>query len=379
MTSVSRFSIVITNYNYGRFLREAIESALDQSYTNVEVIVVDDASTDGSAEIIASYGDRVIPVLKDQNEGMAAAFNAGFARASGDVVLFLDADDVLLRDTAERIVTIFQAKPEVTNVHFRLEIMDSTGQPTGATLPPRHRILRSGDLRDLVLHAPDDVMLPPTTGNAFAHAILNVIFPIPQTYRRYAESYVVNLVPLFGPVHSLESVGGRYRVHERNESTFGPTAAHATATLDLEKLRDSLRAKVETHAHIRTVARSLGLPVPRDTRVVIPSVMSCAERIASLRLERDAHPIAGDTVWRAAVEGIAASRRNSEFTLGVKVLCAAWFALMYGAPKPAARWLAERFFFAPTRPNLNRVLSFVQRKPQSAPASTDSATRTPST
>lgn len=58
-------SIIINNYNYGRFLREAIDSALNQTYPHVEVIVVDDGSTDGSQEIITSYGDRVIPVLKE--------------------------------------------------------------------------------------------------------------------------------------------------------------------------------------------------------------------------------------------------------------------------------------------------------------------------
>ncbi|NEQ67311.1 MAG: glycosyltransferase, partial [Symploca sp. SIO2D2] len=57
-------SILINNYNYGRFLSEAIDSALKQSYSNIEVIVVDDGSTDNSQEIIKSYGEKIVPILK---------------------------------------------------------------------------------------------------------------------------------------------------------------------------------------------------------------------------------------------------------------------------------------------------------------------------
>src|SRR5438046_8948159 len=86
-------SVIINNYNYGRFLREAVDSALNQTYRNTEVIVVDDGSTDGSPEVIASYGERIVPVLK-QHGGQNSALNAGFSRRRGDVSLFLDSDDV---------------------------------------------------------------------------------------------------------------------------------------------------------------------------------------------------------------------------------------------------------------------------------------------
>ena len=93
-------SIIITNHNYGEFLRPSIESALHQFDAAVEVIVVDDGSTDESRSIIASFEDRVIPVLLSENRGQAAAMNAGFARSNAEVVLFLDADDLLLGPAA---------------------------------------------------------------------------------------------------------------------------------------------------------------------------------------------------------------------------------------------------------------------------------------
>src|SRR4051812_16040279 len=88
-------SIIINNYNYGHFLRDAIDSALAQTYPCTEVIVVDDGSTDDSREVIAGYGQRVTAVFKE-NGGQASAFNAGFAASRGEVVVFLDADDTLL-------------------------------------------------------------------------------------------------------------------------------------------------------------------------------------------------------------------------------------------------------------------------------------------
>ncbi len=77
-TSKPLVSILINNYNYGRFLSKAIDSALNQEYQNIEVIVVDDGSTDDSRKIIESYGERIKPVLKE-NGGQASAFNAGFS------------------------------------------------------------------------------------------------------------------------------------------------------------------------------------------------------------------------------------------------------------------------------------------------------------
>ena len=69
-------SIIISSYNYGRSLKDCIDSALNQTYPYTEVIVVNDASTDDSQKIIAGYGDRIIPVLREKNEGAKSTCNA---------------------------------------------------------------------------------------------------------------------------------------------------------------------------------------------------------------------------------------------------------------------------------------------------------------
>jgi glycosyltransferase involved in cell wall biosynthesis len=98
MSNFPLVSIIINNYNYDRYVRMAIESALHQSWQNVEVIVVDDGSTDKSREIIQKYEHKARIILKE-NGGQGSAFNAGFAESKGEIILFLDADDMLLHET----------------------------------------------------------------------------------------------------------------------------------------------------------------------------------------------------------------------------------------------------------------------------------------
>ncbi len=122
-------SIILNNYNYGRFLRDAIDSAVNQTYANIEIIVVDDGSTHNSAEIIADYANLVIPVIKE-NGGQASAFNAGFQVSRGQVVVFLDSDDALLPTAMENAVKLFH-QAEVVKVHWPLWRIDAVGKKTG--------------------------------------------------------------------------------------------------------------------------------------------------------------------------------------------------------------------------------------------------------
>ena len=119
-------SIVINNYNYGRFLRDAIDSALNQTYDHTETIVVDDGSTDNSREIIAGYGDRIIPVLKE-NGGQNSAFDAGFVASSGSIVCFLDSDDVFFSSKVGRIVEVLEQHPHVGSCFHALKVIDKDG------------------------------------------------------------------------------------------------------------------------------------------------------------------------------------------------------------------------------------------------------------
>jgi glycosyltransferase involved in cell wall biosynthesis len=104
---LSRFSIIITSYNQRGFIRDAVDSALSQRSVEKEVIVVDDASTDGSQDILRQYGDAIRLICRETNQGVCAARNCGAALAAGEYLMFLDGDDAFLPwalDIYERIV-----------------------------------------------------------------------------------------------------------------------------------------------------------------------------------------------------------------------------------------------------------------------------------
>ena len=209
-------SIIVTSYNYARFLQETIDSALAQTYRDCEVIVVDDGSTDNSRDIICSYAERVIPVIKE-NGGQASAFNAGFAASRGDVVFFLDSDDVLSAHAVETAMPLFD-EPAVVKVHWPLWLMDACSQLTGDRLP--NRVPPQGDFRDIVLRdGPyyDWNCIPPTTGNAWTRGFLDAVLPMPEPeYRICADEYLFSLAPVCGLMRTVAEPLGCYRAHGSN-------------------------------------------------------------------------------------------------------------------------------------------------------------------
>lgn len=213
-------SIIIDSYNYGRFLPEAIDSALNQNYPRLEVVVVDDGSTDNSAEIIASYGNRIVPVLQE-NRGQAAAFNAGFRRCRGDVILILDSDDALFSTAATSAVAAFR-DPQVIKAHWPLHVIDERGQRTGKMCP--RLSLRDGDLRNEVLAGgPWCVATPPTSCNAWTRRFLEQVMPVPEVpYRICADSYLITLGWVSGRTRLVREPQGLYRVHGKNNYAGRP-------------------------------------------------------------------------------------------------------------------------------------------------------------
>lgn len=110
-----RLSCLVNNFNYDRYVAEAVDSALAQSLPFAEVIVVDDGSTDRSSDVLAALEarHRRLRVLRKENGGQLSAFATGFAESTGDVVFFLDADDVYREDYAEWMADVFRRRADV--------------------------------------------------------------------------------------------------------------------------------------------------------------------------------------------------------------------------------------------------------------------------
>lgn len=131
-----RISVIMPTFNSAQFITEALESVFAQSFSDYEVIVVDDGSTDETTAVLAPYADRVRYVYQE-NAGSAAARNTGLARARGDVVLFLDADDVLLPGKLAAQMALLDEQPSLGAVHSGWQIVDDAGRLV-KTVEPWH-------------------------------------------------------------------------------------------------------------------------------------------------------------------------------------------------------------------------------------------------
>lgn len=334
-------SIIINNYNYVCFLKEAIDSALNQTYLHVEVIVVDDGSTDNSQEVITSYGNRIIPVLKE-NGGQASAINAGFAVIKGEIAIFLDADDVLLPDIVQRVVAVFQARPGLVKVQYRLQVINVLGEVAGEVFPSS-RYMLSGDLRQRILKF-HGYTWPNTSGNAFATSVLYQILPMTEgLFRGNPDEYLNNLSVVFGSIVSLDKVGAFYRVHGKNNYY------QARNLIDFVRLRQIILRTSEIRVKQRELFKVL-------YSIDIPEVESwnlsfLKDRVVSLKLDPLNHPFKESLLF-LCMRGCICSTIYPDMRWHGRLLFIFWFLAMLFVPKSIAKPLTEKLLYPEERSRL---------------------------
>jgi glycosyltransferase involved in cell wall biosynthesis len=315
-------SIIINNYNYDRFLAETIDSALSQTYPQIEVIVVDDGSTDKSHEIIAGYGDRILPILQ-QNGKQAAAFNRGFARSKGDIIIFLDSDDYLFPQAIERIVSVWN--PELAKVHYRLAVVDTVGESLGYSSPQGTEPLSQGEVWKNILDRGGYISTP-TSGNALNRRSLEKLFPIPDAYKLTADDYLSYQVPFYGNVAAIEEPLGAYRIHDSNQ--------WALSTVTAAKFQRFVRHDLQNFDLITQKAKEFGYQYPSD--LAQRSIGRLWSRIISLRLDPKAHPIAEDRALNLIYSGIRSLWKYSDFNWQKRLFYSIWFIWVGLLPLPLA-------------------------------------------
>lgn len=324
-------SIIVNNYNYSNFLREAIDSALNQTYPNTEVIVVDDGSIDNSPEIIAGYGEKIIPVLK-KNGGQASAFNAGFTSSSGEIIIFLDADDYLFPQAVEQVVAAWQ--PGVANISYRLELIDAQGNVLDI-YPARELAFDTGTVWPILLEKGRYVATV-TSGNAFSREALAQILPVPEAdFRISADGYLITLIPFYGQILSVEEPLGAYRKHGNNLWSLSGQG------IAVESFRKSVKHDFDKYKVLMSKASELGHSITHELGFRdYPHLIS---RISSLRLDPDHHPVPTDSSLNLAYQGYRAVWLYSEYKLKRKLILSTWFLWVGLMPKslakPAITWL----------------------------------------
>ena len=124
-------SIVTPSYNQAEYLEETIHSVLAQTYPNIEYIVIDGGSTDGSVDIIRKYEDRLTAWISEPDRGQTDAINKGFARATGELMAWLNSDDTYLPHAVAEAVDFLTTNPQIGLVYGDTNFIDSTGKVIG--------------------------------------------------------------------------------------------------------------------------------------------------------------------------------------------------------------------------------------------------------
>jgi Glycosyl transferase family 2 len=331
-------SIIINNYNYERFLAEAIDSALNQVYPHIEVIMVDDGSTDRSREIIAKYGDRITAILQ-ANGKQGAALNSGFAASVGEIVLFLDSDDYLLPVAVERIVAAFQ--PGVGKVHYRLQVVDIDGKASGALIPTTTVRLSAGEVwRELIQSG--DYVSTCMSGNAYNREAITQIFPIPDEYKTTADDYLMISSPFCGRVVAIDEPICCYRIHDSNQ--------WALTTVSGSRFRRFVQHDLQNFTLLQQRAKEFGHTIPPDLET--RSIGRLWSRLASLRLEPQAHPVPSDHSFQLIRQGWQSLWKYSGFNWQKRIIYSVWFLWVGLLPLPLAKWGISWLYAPHLRPKV---------------------------
>ena len=222
MDKLPRVSIVTPSYNQGRFLEKTILSVLNQDYPNLEYIIIDGGSTDGSADIIQKYANRLAYWVSEPDAGQADAINKGWRISHGEILAYLNSDDTYEPQAVRAAVKIFQAHPEVCLVYGNMNLIDEQGN-----------VIRQ-------FHAPD-FDLRTFVGNScyvrqptvfIRRAALEAVGML-DTSLKYAMDYdlFIRICARF-PVYRISRVMANFRYHtlsktmsgndDRGETTFWP-------------------------------------------------------------------------------------------------------------------------------------------------------------
>jgi glycosyltransferase involved in cell wall biosynthesis len=332
-------SIVINNYNYAAYLASAIRSALDQTYQPLQVIVVDDGSTDSSREVLSQFDSAIQTVLKP-NGGQASALNAGFRLCYGTVVIFLDSDDTLKPDAVAKVVDRWEHN--CSKIQYPLEVIDDDGSPTGEIYPPH--ALSSGNLIPSLLKS-GSYNTAPTSGNAFAYTFLSKVMPIPETtWPSHADCYLIHLAPFYGSVGTVCEPLGSYRVYARSLSLSGIVVE---GQVRVGKLRKELLRDLAQQQLIRNHCALFGYTM-NDT-VMTDRYSHYKIRLASLKSAPAEHPFSEDRLHAVALGLIRRAWQDPDIFLVKRILLTMWAVALSLLPRVSCEGLIAQAIASPSR------------------------------
>ncbi|MGY1831691.1 glycosyltransferase [Geodermatophilus sp. SYSU D01180] len=274
-----RISVVIANHDYGRFVGQAIESALALDWDDVEVIVVDDGSTDDSREVIARYEDRVTAIYQE-NATQRVARNRGYEHVTGDVVIHLDSDDVLFPGIGRALARVW--RPGISKVQFSMLRIDEDGASLGTVFPRFPAEPSPGEIRRWAEQT-TAYPTPPGSGNAYARAYLDRLFPLDDSCGPATDSALLAAAPFLGDVVTVAEPLVGYRVHGENTSDLLRDPGKFPRAVE------RARQRYEYSCRVRGVPADPACAPLRRSRQLLEL------RVASARLRPQDRPLPGET------------------------------------------------------------------------------------
>jgi glycosyltransferase involved in cell wall biosynthesis len=238
-------SVIIPNFNYGRYLEDCISSVINQSYKNIEIIIVDDGSTDDSVSIIEKYDTKIVLVKKD-NSGVSDSRNIGLKIATGDYLTFLDADDTL----------------EPTKIHDQMQLMkDSSSELIycGVNVVDSElnflRVLRPqyrGECSKLFFKYPTRAIVLLASGSPLiSRSLIDKAGYFDTELNTSADWDYMRRLSLFTTIDFVDKPLINYRRHEKSMSVNSLTSYYSDNNLAVNKMLTDYSIWVRSNARIR--------------------------------------------------------------------------------------------------------------------------------
>jgi glycosyltransferase involved in cell wall biosynthesis len=212
-------TVLLPMYNYERFVGNAIESVLRQTYQNFELIVCDDGSSDNSLVVGREYArmDARVSVIEKSNGGQASALNAAFARSRGEIICILDADDVFHSEKLSRLADYHREHPDVGVVVHSMILLGRNGRRSD-TIPFLSKF-EQGWIGDKLIRRGGRWRYMPSSALSFRRELAEYCFPVPEeSFRVNAEAFIFTMLPLFTCVGYMPEPLSYYRMHDSNMS-----------------------------------------------------------------------------------------------------------------------------------------------------------------
>ena len=323
-------SVVIPCYNYERYVGLALDSVMRQRVAPLEVIVVDDGSTDGSAAVIRGFPG--VRYIHQANAGHVAAFNHGYAESRGDIVLFLDADDVLEPEAVAEVISHWRAG--AAKLQYELQVIDGAGDATGRVFCNYPAGYDSRAVRE-EFGRHGTYVWPVCTGNAYGRAFLDAVMPL--SVKSAPDGLLNTVAPLYGDVVVVPRTLGRYRLHTQNQSYHGT----GSSGMDVRFAKQIALRQGEFDA-LRAHAARLGAPLPAgnllDQELVFLNYRLMVRKLGGRYAGDEADSVA--SLWRKSVALLWARPAR----LASRLSRLAWATVLALAPRALARALVQLRF-----------------------------------